>query len=155
MAARGETGAGAPKSGWRVELDELSGPVSPRYQYRTRIVVVKGAKGATLSYDHEGVFSGGAPTETRKAKVAVRPEDQDALWAILGDLGEDAPVPEDTKARVGVSVSTLVASRGGKKMLIEYTRAELKKPAGANKKALVEGVKSWAEALIGAPAGEA
>lgn len=155
MATRREPKGGGPKSGSRVELDELSGPVSPRYQYRTRIVVAAGEKGITLSYDHEGVFSGGKPTEIRKAKIAVRPEDHEALWAILGDLGEDRTVPEETKARVGVSVSTLRASRGKDEMLMEYTRAELKRPAGAEKRALVEGVKSWAEALIKGPAAEA
>lgn len=135
----------------RVALDEWSGPVSPRYQYKTRIVVTRGAKGATLSYQHEGVYSGGKPTESLEAECAVPAEAYDALWAGLEQGGlfslEDMPLPDATKARVGVSVNTLEASRGGQRARIEYTLAGLKKADGANKRALIEQLKAWAEPL--------
>lgn len=142
----------------RVALEEWSGPVSPRYQYKTRIVVTGAAKGATLSYDHEGVYSEGKPTETRKATCAVPAAAYAALWAGLEGGGVfslgDAALPDETKARVGVSVNTLEASRDGRQARIEYTLAGLKKADGAKKRALVEQLKAWAEplAIAAAPA---
>lgn len=142
----------------RVALEEWSGPVSPRYQYKTRIVVTGAAKGATLSYDHEGVYSEGKPTEARKATCAVPAEAYAALWAGLEGGGVfslgDAALPDETRARVGVSVNTLEASRGGRQARIEYTLAGLKRADGAKKRALVEQLKAWASqlAIAAAPA---
>lgn len=138
----------------RVQLDEWSGPVSPRYQYKTRIVVAPGPNGATLFYEHEGVYSGGKPTETLDATCVVPAEAYEALWEGLGERGVfslgDAPLPEEIRTRIGVSVNTLEASRGGQQARIEYTLAGLKKPDGAKKRALIEHVKAWAEPLAAA-----
>lgn len=139
------------KSQDRIELQEWSGPVSPRYQYKTHIVVTKTAKGATLSYEHEGVFSEGKPTDKREARCAVPPDAYETLWKNLEEGGvfslADAALPSETKARVGISVSFLEASRDAERARIEYTLAGLKKAEGAQKRALVAQLKAWAEAL--------
>ena len=140
----------------RIELFEWSGPVSPRYQYTTKVLVEAGAGGATVSYSDEGVYVGGEPT---RRVVGQGPLPREAFEALAAELLSmdvfglgGAPSPE-LAARVGISVNRLDVQLGERSMRLEYTLAALKKPEQAAQRALIERVRKLVGCLATAPEG--
>jgi hypothetical protein len=121
-----------------IELEEWSGPVSPRFQWRVTLRIDDDA----VDYEETGANALG-PKKSKLSQKAL-----DALWEELdahkalergGDLvGE---------RKVGVSFNRLAIARGDAKMTLEYTLSKLDAPENADRKAIVAAIKAAARAV--------
>lgn len=136
--------AGRPKHA-RIELDEASGPVSPRYQYEVRVrLALDGAK-AAFAHHQEG---DGASDPDAKIEVdcEIAPELGASLVAeivaaggltIGGDL-----VGETGRLREGVRANRLTIEVDGVTTQLDYLGPTLKRPEHAQRRAIVDRIKS-------------
>ncbi|MFY9823391.1 MAG: hypothetical protein WAM82_18560 [Thermoanaerobaculia bacterium] len=134
----------------RIELWESSGPVSPRYQYTTRVVVTVEPPTASpsLAIDHT---AGGEPaSEVHSAEPLAR-ERYERLWADLFAqdvfaLGGD--LAADKRDRIGVSFNHAEVVLGdpehaGARMRFDYLLPMLRLPVNQQRRAVVEILKSF------------
>lgn len=107
---------GTPVSA-RLELEDASGPVSPRFAHRTHVVVVAGPAGITLAHDH------------RDARGHVKDEGplpRAAYEALVADVLREAPLggaldlAGDKRTNKGVVLCTLHVFVGDARASIEY-----------------------------------
>ncbi len=118
-----------------IELEEWSGPVSPRFQWRVTIRIDRD----DLEYEETG------PSALGPKRVKMEAETLDALWKELlsrDALARGGNIADETK--VGVAFNRLAIARGDDSMTLEYTRAKLDEPENADRKAIVEAIKSAA-----------
>ena len=120
----------------RFELTEASGPVSPAFQYKLRILVVANGDGVRLSYEDVGEYEGGKPRRNRKYDGPLTRKGYERLVRELAaegmlELGERSLTPAP-QARVGVSYNQLSVTVGKRTLVkVVYTLARLKTSEGA------------------------
>src|SRR5689334_10395242 len=92
----------------KVALEEWSGPVSPKYQWRLKLTI------ADLDVDYEETKAG-----HKKGKLSQAAAD--ALWKTLDDKKAFSLGGKLEQKKVGVSINTLTLERDKEKMTLEYT----------------------------------
>ncbi len=119
-----------------IELDEWSGPVSPRFQWRIKIRI----DDDDVEYEETGANALGP----KRAKLVA-----DTLWKELEEhraFDRGGSIADETK--VGVSFNRVAIARGERTMTLEYTRAKLDEPENADRKAIVEAIKKAARGAV-------
>lgn len=138
----------------RIELQESSGPVAPKYQYDTRIVITVIDGAPSLRYEDEGEYLGGAPARHTAISVALPVESYERLWGDLAALdalhrGDDL-IGEEKRRRVGVSFNFVSLQLGEQKARIDYLRTLLDgdSPEQAPARAIIALIKTFASAKV-------
>lgn len=105
----------------RVELEEPSGPVSPRFQYDLRVVVDEREASATVSAEDRG-------PRKFSASRALRAGETDGLRAALAadDAWRASPTVAQEGKRVGVAEATLAITLGDASARVVYRTASLR-----------------------------
>lgn len=116
----------------RLEWDESGGPVSPKFQFETHVVIEaqKGATQASLRVEHERDLSVDPPAEQLRSVTALSTEQYDTLWQKLVELDVfslSRLIEGKLRERIGVSFNRLTVDLGGKQMEFEYTLNDMKK----------------------------
>jgi hypothetical protein len=106
----------------RVELNESSGPVSPRYQYTLRVLVERTAHGAAITWERTGKEAG-------RAEATLSTEEARALFDELGTLGAETiggdHIGEKRKNK-GVSFNAVdIAFDDGSKSRCDYLLSQI------------------------------
>jgi hypothetical protein len=108
----------------RIELEESSGPVAPRYQFRTLIVLATDGGAPRLRYDDEGAYKDGLPSRRMAIDVELPGERWERLWAGLvaqealargGDL-----IGDERRKRVGISFNHVAIKLGAVEARFDY-----------------------------------
>jgi hypothetical protein len=115
-----------------ITLEEWSGPVSPKHQWRITIAI------RDLDVDYEET---GAHAQKKHRKLSQ--DAADALWKDLDAKKAFTLGAAITERKVGVSFNTLTLERGAEKLRLEYTLAG----ATAAQKAVIDAIKKAARAL--------
>jgi hypothetical protein len=133
----------------RITLWESSGPVSPRYQYTTRVVVtvLPPAAAPSLAIDHT---TGGEPAHEVHTAEPLARDRYERLWADLFAqdvfaLGGD--LAANLRDRVGVSFNHVEVVLGdpehdGARMRFDYLLPMLRLPANQQRRTVVDILKS-------------
>ncbi len=105
----------------RVELEEPSGPVSPRFQYDLRVVIDEGEAGATVSAEDRGPrkFTASRALEAGETDALREALAADASW-------RSSPSVEKEGKRVGVGEATLAIHLGDASARVTYRTASLR-----------------------------
>jgi len=120
-----------------IELEEWSGPTSPKFQYRIKLTI---EPSGLVHYEEEGANA------VAKKSSTMSKDASDALWRELDekhalDLGGDLIVD---RKRKGVSFNRLSIEREEKKMVLEYTLASLDDA----RRAVISAIKKAARAAV-------
>ena len=138
----------------KIELYESSGPVSPRYQYFTHVIIKDDGANIHLSYDDKGNYQDGKPTHHVNFKKDLPRERYEKLWEELfkqdlEHLGQDAI--GDKRNRVGVSFNHFEVSLGDHlKVRFDYLLSHLKSGEFAKQNAVVDLLKGLKDQAPGA-----
>lgn len=116
----------------KIALEEFSGPVSPKFQWRLKLVI------ADLDVDYERT---GEHAEKKKGTLAK--DVADALWKDLDAKKAFALGGALDKKKVGVGINTLVLECDKEKMTLEYTTNGLT----ADQKAVIDAIKKAASSI--------
>ena len=108
----------------KVTLEEWSGPVSPKFQWRLKLAITD----RDVDYEH-------SKTGHKKGKLSEG--DVDALWKSLDEKKAFSLGGKLEKRKVGVGINTLVLERDEEKMTLEYTTNGLT----ADQKAVIDAIK--------------
>ncbi len=116
----------------RIELFESSGPVSPKYQYSTKITVAAGNGNLSISCDDRREFSGGAPLKVVSFSRELTRAEYEGIWRRLGELGaldlnRDFIGPERRKS-IGISFNHYELSLGDRKARCDYLLGSARDP---------------------------
>lgn len=129
----------------RVELEESSGPVSPRHQFHTRIVVEAKGDAITLDIEDERGWDAG---EFRAVTRIQEPLSKGAYQSLWADLLAQAPfslegdlIGEQGRTMVGVSFNHLHLRLGKQEARIAYRLRDLSRSKFAAQARLVERVR--------------
>lgn len=124
----------------RIELKESSGPVSPRFQYETHVLVTAGEGRVELRYDERREYREGAPQRVVRFSRELSLKEYEELWREL--LRFDALAPDRdlvgaaNRTRVGVSFNYFEIHLGQRRTRCEYLLSSLR----ADEAALCRGV---------------
>ncbi len=143
-----ETGGLLPA---RIELVESSGPVSPRYQYTTRVLVsVEPPAAPLLTFDHAADYVGGVPSVDAHGSEPLARDRYERLWSDLFaqevlTLGGD--LADDLRGRTGVSFNHVEVVLGDPehataRMRFDYLLPQLELPENQRRRDVVEILKS-------------
>jgi hypothetical protein len=136
----------------RLELSESSGPVSPRYQYTTRVVITvePPATAPLLAIEHVADYVGGVPAFEVHTSEPLSKDRYEQLWADL--LAQDVfalggDLASAKRDRTGVSFNHVEIvlgdpGQGGSRVRFDYLLPQLQDPANARHLAVVESLKS-------------
>jgi hypothetical protein len=136
----------------RLELSESSGPVSPRYQYTTGVVVTLAppASAPLLAIEHVADYVGGVPSFEVHTSDPLARDRYEQLWADLlaqdvFSLGGD--LAADKRDRTGVSFNHVEIvlgdpDHGGSRVRFDYLLPQLKLPENQQRGAVIEILKS-------------
>jgi hypothetical protein len=136
----------------RLELQESSGPVSPRYQYTTHVLVTSEppASAPVLKIEHVAEYSGGVPAVDVHAFEPLERDRYQRLWADL--LAQDVfalggDLAADRRDRTGVSfnhVEVVLGDPGNPhaRVRFDYLVPQLRLPENQRRRAVVEILKS-------------
>ena len=136
----------------RLELAESSGPVSPRYQYTTRVVITIAPpdNAPLLSIEHVADHVGGVPSFEVHTSEPLARDRYEKLWADL--LAQDVftlggDLTADKRDRTGVSFNHADLVLGdpehaGFHVRFDYLLPQLKLPANQQRSAVIEILKS-------------
>ena len=131
----------------RIELQESSGPVAPKFQYNTLVVVALKDGAPQLHYQDEGEYRDGAAARNTDITAPLSIERYQQLWSDLmaaGALEHGADlIGDERRRRVGVSFNFLSFELGDAKARIDYLRTLLDEdsPEHAPQRALIALVK--------------
>ena len=144
----------------RLELQESSGPVSPRYQYTTRVLVTcePPASAPVLKIEHVAEYSGGVPAVDVHTFEPLERDRYQRLWADL--LAQDVfalggDLAADRRNRTGVSFNHVEIVLGdpektSTRMRFDYLLPQLALPENERRRNVVEILRSL---IPQAPAG--
>lgn len=126
----------------RIEWLESAGPVSPRYQYRTRVLITAGEGEPLLSYDDQRDFHEGKPRARLVFTRELSADEYRALWRELVDAGllaagADLVGPEN-RSRIGASFNFFEAQVGGTRVRCDYLLSSLRAEAAAPCRRVIE-----------------
>jgi hypothetical protein len=130
-------GAGVPLPA-RIELAESSGPVSPRHQYTTKIVVEASGAVARLVRDHR---------DASGAHHDERPLDRTAYEALFTEvlaalpLGQSRDLVGAKRDRKGVSFNHVLVVVGGLSARLDYLQSDVDEDGDTRARAVVEALK--------------
>jgi len=127
----------------KIELVESSGPVSPRYQWSTRVLVQGEAEVVTLRFDDQRAPAGSEPTTPTLVEEALPPAGYerllgDLLEADAGSLSHDFIGAEKQK-RIGVSFNHVEIAVGDLlRCRIDYLVSDVARPEFEKHRRVVE-----------------
>jgi hypothetical protein len=129
----------------RIELVESSGPVSPSYQFHSRIVVEAEGGALALSLDDERGWEDGEFRQKLHRREAMPRADYEALWTDLLALdalalGADL-IGAEGRRKVGVAFNHLTLRLGDREARIDYRRSDLSRSKFAPQARVVERVR--------------
>jgi hypothetical protein len=136
----------------RLELSESSGPVSPRYQYTTHVVITIAPPDTAplLAIEHVADYVGGVPSFEVHTSEPLPKDRYEQLWKDL--LAQDVfalggDLAADKRDRTGVSFNHVELvlgdpEQGGSRVRFDYLLPQLQDPANTRHLAVVEGLKS-------------
>jgi hypothetical protein len=126
----------------KIELVESSGPVSPRYQWSTRVLVDGDGDVVTLHFEDRRASEDGTPATTRveQALSAAGWERlvSDLVAADAGSLGHDF-IGEEKRKRIGVSFNHVEIALGDEvRCRIDYLKTDVDKAEFEKQRKVVE-----------------
>lgn len=127
----------------KIELVESSGPVSPRYQWSTRVLVQGGEEVVTLSFNDRRALVSGEPATTVLVEEALPPAGYERLLADLleadaGSLSHDF-IGAEKRKRIGVSFNHVEIAVGDLlRCRIDYLVSDVARPEFARHRRVVE-----------------
>jgi len=123
-----------------LELEEWSGPVSPRFQYTVRVALTRREAGLFLSGSRK---AGGRTTEVERALTAAAAAPIEALVAKLPRADQDWIGAR--RDRKGVSFNHLIVRRGPVTTRFDYLLGDLEAPDRADFAAAIAALKALLE----------
>lgn len=139
----------------KIELVESSGPVSPRYQWSTRVLVDGEGDVVTLHFEDRRASDDGTPV-TVKVEQALPAAGWERLLADLlaadaGSLSHDF-IGAEKRKRIGVSFNHVEIAVGDKlRCRIDYLVSDVAKPELEKHRKVIEILRA-ARTYLGAPA---
>ena len=136
----------------RLELWESSGPVSPRYQYTTHVLVTCEPPGSApvLTIEHAAEYAGGVPTFEVHSVDPMPRQRYERLWADL--LAQDVfalggDLATGHRDRTGVSFNHAEIVLGDPenpraRVRFDYLLPQLRRPENQRRRAVAEILKS-------------
>ena len=116
----------------RIELVESSGPVSPAYQFSTRVIVTAENNSITLAYDDRREFRQGKPLNAISFKRELSHDEYEKLWSGLLALRvferNNDFIGAHNRKKIGVSFNFFEISLGTRKARCDYFLSKQKDP---------------------------
>jgi hypothetical protein len=124
---------------FRIELDESSGPVSPKFQYELHVVIVPNADGAAATIRHR--------TAKGLAEIThsiAQPQLATLMTELVKrlPLGKDVDLIADLRKRKGISFNYVRIDKGTEHARVDYTLSQLESGAQPDLTAAVEAIKA-------------